>query len=324
MTSPGIHNEEVILHAGVASFFGREQRNVGDLEGIRCAIAGVPWDEGSAGRQGANYGPRAFRDASSWTDGYDAQRDFDVWDVLPTADVGDVLVVPTNAARTMDNIAEQVRSLRSMDVFPVYIGGNHSITIGAARGAATTVGRMGYLSIDAHLDMAESWLGEPYFNGCPTYRATELENVDPKNVVVFGVRGTLNPRSSVEAANALGVTWYGMDTIEKIGLERSIAEAIDTASNGVDGLYVTFDLDAVDPAFAPGVGAPEPGGFTSREAIQIARSLGKAQPIAFDLVELAPVYDPSTNSARMACAITITLLAAMAAANAGSNNRAHL
>jgi agmatinase len=311
MTDPAIHNEGILLHAGVATFFGREHRNTSDLGGIRCAIAGVPWDEGSAGRQGANYGPRAFRDASSWFDGYDPQRDFDLWEALPTADVGDVLVVPTNAARTMGNIADHVRELRQQDVLPICIGGNHSITIGAARGAASTVGKMGYLSIDAHLDMAESWLGEPYFNGCPTYRATELESVDPSNVVVFGVRGWLNPRSSVEAAKSLGVTWYGMDKIEEAGLERALTEAIAIATGGVDGLYVTIDLDAVDPAFASGVGAPEPGGFTSRQALQIARMLGAVRPIAFDLVELAPVYDPSTSSARMACAITISLLSAM-------------
>lgn len=311
MADPAIHNEGIMIHAGVASFFGRDQRNTSDLDGIKCAIAGVPWDEGTAGRAGANYGPRAFRDASSWTDGYDAQHDFDLWDVLPTADVGDVLVVPTNSQRTMDNVADHVRQLRQNDVLPICIGGNHSITIGAARGAAATVGKMGYLSIDAHLDMAESWLGEPYFNGCPTYRATELENVHPTNVVVFGVRGWLNPLSSVEAAKALGVRWYGMDKIEEVGLERSLAEAIAFASEGVDGLYITFDLDAVDPAFAPGVGAPEPGGFTSRQALQIGRMLGAAQPIAFDLVELAPAYDPSTNSARLACAITFSLLSAM-------------
>ena len=311
MTDPAIHNEGLLIHAGVASFFGREQRNVSDLSGISCAIAGIPWDEGSAGRAGAGSGPRAFRDASSWTDGYDAQRDFDVWQALPTADVGDVLVVPTNSQRTMDNIAEHVQSLREKGIFPVCIGGNHSITIGAARGAAKTVGRMGYLSVDAHLDMAESWLGEPYFNGCPTYRATEIENVDPRNVVVYGVRGWLNPKSSVESAKSLGVHWYGMDTIEERGLQSTFSEAIAIASDGVDGLYVTFDLDAVDPAFAPGVGAPEPGGFTTRQSLQISRMLGSAHPIAFDLCELAPAYDPSTISARVACAITISLLSAM-------------
>jgi len=285
--------------------------NASDLSGIRCAIAGVPWDEGSAGRGGANYGPRAFRDASSWTDGYDAQRDFDLWEVLPTADVGDILVVPSNAARTMDYVADHVKRLRSMDVLPVCIGGNHSVAIGAARGAAATVGRMGYLSIDAHLDMAESWLGEPFYNGSPTYRATELHNVDPANVVVFGARGWLNPRSSVDAAKESGVTWYGMEKIQEVGLERALAEAIGLATDGVDGLYVTFDLDAIDPAFAPGVGAPEPGGFNSRETLQLARMLGAAQPIAFDLVELAPVYDPSTLTARLACSITMSLLSAM-------------
>jgi agmatinase len=312
MTDPGTHNEGIVIHAGVATFFGREQRRASELSGIDCAIAGVPWDEGSAGRLGANYGPRAFRDASSWTDGYDAQHDFDVWQSLPTADVGDVIVVPSNSARTMEKVADHVRAMRELGVLPICIGGNHSITIGAARGAAATIGTMGYLSIDAHLDMAESWVGEPYFNGCPTFRATELQNVDPKNVVVFGVRGTLNPRASVELAKELGVSWYGMNQIGSAGIEPMLSEAIEIATHGVDGLYVTFDLDAVDPSVAPGVGAPEPGGFTSREALQIARMLGAAQPIAFDLVELAPVYDPSTNSARVASAITHSLLSALA------------
>jgi agmatinase len=315
MTDQGTHNEGIVIHAGVATFYGREQRNPADLAGIACAIAGVPWDEGSAGRLGANYGPRAFRDASSWTDGYDAQRDFDLWSALPTADVGDVVVVPTNAAKTMANVAEHVRRVREQGVLPVCVGGNHSVTIGAARGAAESVTKMGYLSIDAHLDMAESWLGEPYFNGCPTYRATELANVDPRNVVVFGVRGTLNPRASVEMAKELGVTWFGMDQIAAAGIGPSLAEAIAIAAREVDGLYVTFDLDAVDPSAAPGVGAPEPGGFTSREALQIARMLGEARPIAFDLVELAPVYDPSTNTARMASTIVLTMLAALASSD---------
>lgn len=312
MNDPGTHNEGIVIHAGVATFYGREQRHPADLGGIACAIAGVPWDEGSAGRQGANYGPRAFRDASSWTDGYDAQRDFDLWSAMPTADVGDVVIVPTNAPKTMANVAEHVRQLRAQNVLPVCVGGNHSITIGAARGAAETTRRMGYLSIDAHLDMAESWLGEPYFNGCPTYRATELDNVNPRNVVVFGVRGTLNPRSSVAVARELGVTWFGMDQISAAGIRASLAEAIAIATNDVDGLYVTFDLDAVDPSAAPGVGAPEPGGFTAREALQIARMVGEARPIALDLVELAPVYDPSTNTARMGSAMVLTMLGALA------------
>ena len=310
MTSatPSGNEPLTVIQSGVATFFGRPLASAEDLEGFKCAIAGVPWDEGNAGRNGANYGPRAFRDASSWFRSYDAERDFDLWDALPTADVGDVVVVPPNAERSMSVIADHVRHIRDQGVLPVCIGGNHALAIGAARGAATTVGRMGYLSVDAHLDTAPDWAGERYMSGCPTYRAAEIPNVDPRNVVVFGVHGWLNPRSQVEAAQDKGIRWFGIERIESLGLEAALDEAIAMASEGVDGFYVSFDLDSVDAAAFPGTGTPEPGGFSSREALKIARRLGGANPIAFDAVELAPIYDLSGISARLACGVVMAFL----------------
>jgi agmatinase len=298
-----------VIQSGVATFFGRPLADATSLDGVRCAIAGIPWDEGNAGRNGANMGPRAFRDASSWYLGYDAQRDFDLWAALPTVDVGDIPVVPPNAERTMQLIEDHVWSVRAQGILPLSIGGNHALAIGAARGAARTVPRMGYLSVDAHLDTAPSWAGEIYSSGCPTMRATEIPNVDPANVVVFGVHGWLNPRDQVRAAAAAGVRWFGMDRIEEQGLEHAIAEAIALASDGVDGLYVSFDLDSVDASAFPGTGTPEPGGFSARETIKIARALGRAGPIAVDLVEIAPVYDLSGISTRLACGVALEILA---------------
>jgi agmatinase len=310
MTLPNASAGELrVIQSGVATFFGRPPADAADLAGARCAIAGIPWDEGNAGRNGANMGPRAFRDASSWFLGYDAQRDIDVWAELPTVDVGDIPVVPPNAERTMQIIAEHVRSVRDQGALPVSIGGNHALAIGAARGAAQTTGRMGYLSIDAHLDTAPSWAGEIYSSGCPSMRAAEIPNVDPANVVVFGVHGWLNPRDQVLAAAEKGIRWFGLDQIEELGVEQAIAQAIELASDGVDGLYVSFDLDSVDAAAFPGTGTPEPGGFTSRETFKIARALGRAHPIAFDLVEIAPMYDLSGISTRLACGVAMEILA---------------
>ena len=310
MTLPNASAGELrVIQSGVATFFGRPQADAASLAGARCAIAGIPWDEGNAGRNGANMGPRAFRDASSWFLGYDAQRDIDVWAELPTVDVGDIPVVPPNAERTMQIIAEHVRSVRDQGALPVSIGGNHALAIGAARGAAQTTGRMGYLSIDAHLDTAPSWAGEVYSSSCPSMRAAEIPNVDPANVVVFGVHGWLNPRDQVLAAAEKGIRWFGLDQIEELGVEQAIAQAIELASDGVDGLYVSFDLDSVDAAAFPGTGTPEPGGFTSRETFKIARALGRAHPIAFDLVEIAPMYDLSGISTRLACGVAMEILA---------------
>src|SRR5258706_354265 len=209
-----------VIQSGVATFFGRPLADAGALDGVRCAIAGIPWDEGNAGRNGANMGPRAFRDASSWFLGYDAQRDFDLWEALPAADVGDIPVVPPNAERTMRLIEDHVR-----------------------------------------------------------------------------------------AAAEAGVRWFGMDQIEEQGIEQSIALAIEYASDGVDGLYVSFDLDSVDASAFPGTGTPEPGGFSARETLKIARALGRASPIAIDLVEIAPIYDLSGISTRLACGVALEMLA---------------
>ena len=307
-----------VIQAGVATFFGRPMRSLEDLghplrgEPVRAALAGIPWDEGNAGRNGANYGPRTFRDASSWFLGYNCQEDFDLWELLPTVDVGDVPIMPPNAARTMDLIASHVEAVRGHGVFPLSIGGNHSLAIGAARGAARTVDRMGYLSIDAHLDTARDWDGETLGSGCPTIRAAEIANVDPHNVVVFGVHGWLNPRDQVESARDLGIGWYGQNEIGERGLQTCLEEAIARATDSVDGLYVSFDMDSIDASAFPGTGTPEPGGFTAKEAQAIARRLGRAQPIAADLVELAPVYDLSGISARLACGLAMELLSGVA------------
>jgi len=297
-----------VIQSGVATFYGRPQASYDNLGGAQCAMIGIPWDEGNAGRNGANMGPRAFRDASSWFFGYDAQRDFDLWDAMPVVDAGDVPVMPPNAAHTMDQIEHYIQTIRSQGAIPFSVGGNHSLAIGAARGAAKTVGKMGYLSIDAHLDTAKDWGGETLTSGCPTMRAAEIENVDPHNVVVFGIHGWLNPKDQVDAAAEKGISWYGMNRIEEMGLEKALAEAIAIASDGVDGLYVSFDLDAVDAASFPGTGTPEPGGFTSRETFQIARMLGRANPIAMDLVEIAPIYDLSGISVRLACGVALDML----------------
>ena len=307
--SVDVHPTELrVIQSGVATFFGRRLGSVADLRPGDVALAGIPWDEGNAGRNGANYGPRAFRDASSWFLSYDAEREFDLWEALPAIDVGDVPVVPPDAERTMALIADHVEAVRRAEALPVSIGGNHALAIGAARGAARTVGRMGYLSVDAHLDTAPDWAGVLYSSGCPKYRAAEIENIDPRNVVVFGVHGWLNPKSQVDAARERGVRWYGQQRIEELGLEAALDEAIEAAIDGVDALYVSFDQDSIDASAFPGTGTPEPGGFTSREALTIARRLGRTHAIAFDVVELAPVYDVSGISARMACAIVMAFL----------------
>src|SRR5258706_13461278 len=188
-----------VIQSGVATFFGRPLADAGALDGVCFAIGGSAWAGGNAGRNGANMGPRACRARSGWFLGYDAQRDFDLWEALPAADVGDIPVVPPNAERTMRLIEDHVRSVRGRGILPLCIGGNHALAIGAARGAAKTVSRMGYLSVDAHLDTAPSWAGEVYPSGCPTMPPTAIPKVAPAAVTASGVIGRMIPLAQCSA-----------------------------------------------------------------------------------------------------------------------------
>lgn len=304
------------LHAGPATFFGRPHIPTAAPD-ARVSIVGVPWDEGNGGRNGANYGPRGVRDVSSWFFSYDMRNRRDVWEALPAVDGGDVACIPGDAAQTMSNIAERAHELCAAGVLPVFVGGNHSITIGAAAGAAAAVrGRVGYLSIDAHLDTPRNWGGSPLASGCPTYRASQLPNIDPANVVVYGVHGWLNAADHIETAAELGIRWYGNDEIRERGIAVTIREALDRALDGVDALYVTVDMDSMDSSVAPGCGTPEADGFTGREAVEIARAVGAMRPVMVDIVEIAPIYDQSDITSRLVCTLILEMLAAVAAAEA--------
>jgi arginase family enzyme len=306
-----------VLHTGPATFFGLDFQPEPPA-GTRIAFVGAPWDEGNGGRNGANYGPRAIRDASGWFTSYDYRRKRHVWDVLPAVDGGDISVVPADPATTLDRIADKAESLRRAGVLPYFIGGNHAITTGATAGVARTVqGGMGYLSIDTHLDTAPGWGGSVYASGSPTNRTAQLPNVSGGNVVVYGIHGWLNAREHFDIADEFGMRWYGVEEIRERGIAESLAEAIGIASKGVDALYITFDMDSIDSSAAPGGGTPEADGFTSREAIRIARMLGAARPAGLDIVEIAPMYEPSGATPRLACNIILETIAAYADAEAG-------
>lgn len=299
------------LHNGPATFFGRPYQ-VKPNPDTKVVIFGVPWDEGNGGRNGANYGPRAVRDVSSWFFSHDMRNDRDLWADLPALDGGDVACYPADAAKTIDSIADHARALVASGVRPVMIGGNHSVTIGSVRGAASAIkGKVGYLSIDAHLDTPKDWEGSALASGCPTYVASQQPNISPENCVVFGARGWLNAKEHIETADQLGIRWYGMDEIEERGLKVTLAEAIARASDGVDALYVTFDIDSIDSSVAPGCGTPEAGGFSGREALYIAREIGKAKPFFFDIVEIAPIYDNAGITPRLVCSIILDMLSSM-------------
>ncbi len=280
--------------------------------GARVALLGVPFDQANAGRSGANFGPKALREVSYQFLSYLVTDDLDYIRHFKLVDAGDVPVPVANLKRTHQLIEDSADRIRAAGALPFLIGGDHSITIAATRSAARSVPRMGHVSFDAHLDTADTVGGEPDTSASPTSRTAELPNVDPRNVVVVGVRGTLNPRQQIEYARHHGLTVITMDEVCSQGAILAAARAFKIASQGTDGIYVTFDTDGIDAAYAPGTTSPEPGGFTSREILQIARLAGQQHLVGVDVVELCPAYDPGGITARLVGNLVVQVLAGIA------------
>lgn len=310
------HDFSTMLHAQPATFFGaplvEADPDIIERQGARVAMVGVPWDEGNGGRNGANYGPRSARDVSSWFLGYRFEEDRDLFADLRLVDCGDVPVVPSDSATTMARITDIVGRIAAGGALPIIVGGNHSVTIGSTRAIAKRQTSLGYVAIDAHIDTAPDLAGARLTSASPTARAAEMENVPRGAVAVVGVRGALNPKAQMDYAQALGVRVHSMLEIEELGANSVLQRALSEVASESCSLYASFDLDSADAGVAPGTGTPEPGGLSARQALRIARSLGAANPAAFDVVELAPAYDLSGITARLACSIIIEFLAGYA------------
>lgn len=280
--------------------------------GARVALAGVPTEIGNAYRPGPSMAPRAVRDASAQFRGPDFDLGVDILDALKIVDCGDVPVVPANQAATQAAIEAFSGQILQAGALPVLIGGEHSITIGGFRGfAAHHAGReypLGLLSFDAHLDTGTD---ADLTAASPITRALEA-GCSPEHVAIVGVHGSLNPREQLERARSSGMTVLGARQIEERGIAAVVQEALEVVCAEGAAFYVTFDFDSVDPAFAPGVVTPEPGGLTSRELLSAARMIGARGPGMFDLVEMAPMYDLSGITSRLACALITNLLGAFA------------
>jgi agmatinase len=200
----------------------------------------------------------------------------------------------------------------SAGVLPVLVGGEHSITIGGFRGFARHYANQGHplglLSFDSHLDTGTD---RDLTAASPITRAIEA-GCSPDHIAIVGIHGSLNPRNQLERARSTGVTVLGARDVENRGIASVVGEALDVVCADGASFYVTFDFDSIDPAYAPGVVTPEPGGLTSRELLEAARLIGAREPGMFDLVEMAPVYDLSGITSRLACALITNLLGALA------------
>lgn len=288
-----------VLHAGLAGSFMRLPHvppRANDLKaaGAKAVIYGIPWDSTSISRTGANYGPRGIREVSTMLTPYNAVFDFDLAEALHPVDAGDCHTTLANAVKTFDAAEKDITEILDAGALPVVFGGDHSISIPVAGALKKRYEHPGLVLIDMHLDTAEEVGGEKLNHCCPITRAIDA-GFDPKKTVLIGMSGWMNPRSERQYCIDHGITVIWLEDVWERGTAAVVEEAVSIAGGG-DGIYLTFDIDALDAAYAPGTCAPSPGGMSSREAIELVRGISKSGLVAFDVVEVAPSLDGDTTS----------------------------
>jgi agmatinase len=230
---------------------------------------------------------------------------------LQVADCGDVPVFPMDAEKTAEAISAYVATIAAQGTMPVLLGGDHSCTFPSFRGFAegADLDRVGLVQIDAHTDtVSESAVFGTHFHGSSTHHIAASEYTDFEHVAQVGIRGYESPEF-FEFADEEGLGLFTMSDVEERGIGPVVEDAIDHAAANTDAVYVTFDIDAVDPADAPGTGTPEPAGLSSSQALTVMEILGVHDAVAAaDLMEVAPSFDPAENTQRLAAYLLVTLL----------------
>ncbi len=299
--------------AGIATFcrFPRLEDVLREGRGADWAIYGAPFDSGVTYRPGARFGPRAIREASQYAKPYHIEHDVDIAEVMSMADAGDAPVQPYNCednARVMAEFASALGDPARTKLFA--IGGDHSIALANIRATWLRRGKpakgLALLHFDSHVDTVDVTLGERYSHASPFIRAIEEGLIDPKRMLTVGVKGPLNTRKDLDYAKDKGVTLVTYDRWKREG-EAPIREFVKRL--GDDEAYLSYDIDAVDPAFAPGTGTPSIGGFTSAEALGLLRVLRGANIVGADLVEVLPDRDVAGITALLASQIIVEILA---------------
>jgi agmatinase len=284
--------------------------HIEDPRGLDVAIVGVPFDGGTSYRPGARLAPREIRAQSSLIRSYSYFQKVSPFERLNVADIGDIDAPPVSIEKCFDVVESRVSLIADSGARPIAVGGDHSISLPILRALARCHGPLALVQFDAHTDTWDEYFGSKYFHGTPFRRAIEEGVVDGRRFVQVGIRGPMYGEDDFDFHREHGITMIDIDQVK----ERGVSWAIDRIRMVVSGpTYVTFDIDAVDPAFAPGTGTPEVGGLTSHEAQRLVRGLAGLPLVGGDVVEVAPPFDgPGQITALLAANLIFELLCAMA------------
>ena len=303
--------------AGIRTFMRAPHTT--DLAGVDAAVYGIPFDTATSYRTGPRFGPEAIRSASALLRPYNPALGVNVVEKLSIVDYGDLPVSPGDTERTYGQVEEALRPLVDADVFPLALGGDHSITLAELRVLA---GRqegfprrqpLALIQLDAHGDTWDEYFGQRFFHGTTFKRAIEEGLIDPAVSVQAGLRGSLYGAEDLESARELGLAVVSCDqlrTLEPGGFASLVRTRV-----GNRPAFLSFDIDVLDPAFAPGTGTPEVGGLSTSEALAFVRALRGIDIVGADVVEVSPPYDgPGQQTALAAANIAYEILSLRASA----------
>jgi agmatinase len=286
-----------------------------DLDGIDAAIVGIPLDSGTTYRGGTRFGPRRIRESSLLIWGYSQ-----VLGVFPTrelsvVDYGDVEVIPVDITSTMDNITGAVQHILEQNVTVIALGGDHSVSLPLLRAHASRYGKLAVVHFDSHPDTWDAeFQQQPYSHGTPFRRAIEEELIDTDAYIQIGIRGPTSGRDDLSEARAMGAHIISIGEVFEMGIPSVIKKV--HAAVAERPVYVSLDIDSVDPAFAPGTGTPEVGGLSSYQILQLVRGLQGLRMVGFDLVEVSPPYDHGDITSILAANLTFEFLSLLSLAHA--------
>jgi guanidinopropionase len=290
-----------------------------DLAGVEIALVGVPFDGGVTNRAGARHGPREMRNMSSFMRTIHHVTRTSPYDAARIADVGDVPFTKVfELESALADIEAFFRRLHAAGCVPLSAGGDHSITYPIFKAIAAER-PVGMVHVDAHTDTWDEFLGSKFTHGAPFRRAVEDGLLDPRRTIQIGIRGAQNTADGWEFSARTGMRVVFIEEFARLGVEAVIAEARRVAGDGPT--YVSFDVDGLDPVYAPGTGTPEIGGLTTLEAQTLLRGLAGLDLVGGDVVEVAPPFDPSGNTALVGATMMFEILCVLSEAVAKRRGR---
>ncbi|MCI9618563.1 MAG: agmatinase [Dorea sp.] len=284
---------------------------VDSAKGLDFAIAGAPFDTASSFRSGSRFGPNAIRNISAMMKPNNVILQVNIMENLKGGDIGDFNVTPGYIHPTYDAIEAGVAGILEENAVPIVLGGDHSITLAELRAVAKKYGPVALVHFDSHSDLCDEVFGQKYNHGTPFRRAIEEGLIDPAHSIQIGMRGSLYDPNEHKMAADLGMLLIPAHKVREMGFEALIRTAMERV--GDKPVFLTFDIDFVDPAYAPGTGTPEVAGFTSYESLSLVRAIKDMNFVGFDIVEVLPAYDSGEVTAYLAANIVFEYLSILAA-----------